>query len=64
MAENEQVIDVPMQVAMQVKVLEFDKAISEAEIQVATLKAQRAKFLYDSNLNLVQQQYKKPAEQS
>jgi hypothetical protein len=55
-------ITVPAQIAHQIKVMDFDKAIADAKSQVATLEAQRAKFIYDSNLQMVQQQYQKPAE--
>jgi hypothetical protein len=54
-------ITVPAQIAFQIKVMEFDKAIAEAKAQIATLEAQRAKFIYDSNLQSIQQQYQKPA---
>ena len=50
-------LTVPAQVAVQLKTLEYDKVIAEARAQVANLEAQKAQFLYESNLKSIQQQY-------
>jgi hypothetical protein len=57
--QQSQTLEVPTQMAFQVKLLEFDKAIAEAKAQVATLEAQKAKFIFDSNIQSLQQQYQK-----
>ena len=38
-------IEVPVEVATQMKVMEFDKQIADAEAVVATLKQQRMSFI-------------------
>jgi hypothetical protein len=53
-------IQVPQDVAVQVKLMEFDKAIVDAELQVATLKAQRVAFVYDVNIKSIQAKFQNP----
>lgn len=43
-------IEVEPQVAFNLKLQEFDKAIATAEAQAANLKMQKAAFVYDSNV--------------
>jgi hypothetical protein len=44
-------IDVDDATAFALKLQEFDKAIADAEAQAAGLKAQKAAFVYNTNLN-------------
>jgi|WetSurMetagenome_2_1015567.scaffolds.fasta_scaffold837369_1 hypothetical protein len=54
-----QTLEVPIQLAVQAKILEFDKMIAEAKAQVANLETQKAQFIFDSNIKILQQQYQK-----
>lgn len=53
-------IDIPIepQVAFTLKCQEYDKLIAEAEKQVADLKAQKAIYIYNTNTQIILQQYK------
>jgi hypothetical protein len=57
-------IEVPVEVATQMKVMEFDKQIADAEAVVATLKQQRMSFIYDSNIAVLKQKYQKTDQSS
>lgn len=53
-------IDVDAQTAVAIKVQEFDKLIAEAEENVASLKKQRAAYIYETNVqNLIKQAQQK-----
>lgn len=56
-------VQVPIEVMMQMKLLEFDKLITESEAQVAELKKQKVAFIYDSNLRAIQQKFQKQPDQ-
>lgn len=55
-------IEVPLEVAIQAKMSEFDKAIAAAEFEVARVKKERSEFLHDQNLVLIKRKYQKPTE--
>ena len=55
-------IQVPMEIAAQMKMVEFDRNIAIAEANVAELKKQKMIFVYDTNLQNIQQQYGKKQE--
>jgi len=57
MAENQ--IEVPIEIAIQVKLSEFDKAIADAEFSVADLKKQKAAFIHEQNILTVKNKYQK-----
>lgn len=46
-------IEVEPQVAFNLKIQEYDKAIATAEAQVADLKKQKMSFIYDRNVQLL-----------
>ena len=46
-------IEVDPQVAFNLKLQEFDKAIATAEAQAADLKRQKAAFIYDRNVQIL-----------
>lgn len=50
-------ISVPAEVLVQVKLMEFDRAIATAENQVTELKKQRSEFIYQTNIQQIQAQY-------
>jgi len=58
MSDKQELI-VDVNVAFNLKVQEYDKLIAEAEQQVAVLKAQRAAFIYQTNLDQVVAQAQK-----
>lgn len=55
----EQKIEVPLDIAIQMKVLEFDKAIADAEATIAEIKKNKMAFLYDQNMEIIKQKYQK-----
>jgi len=60
MAENDiEVLEVPIEIAIQVKLSEFDKAIADAEFSVADLKKQKATFIHEQNILTVKNKYQK-----
>jgi cell division septum initiation protein DivIVA len=50
-------IAVPTEVAVQVKVMEYDKLIADAEANVASLKQQKMSFILDTTIRNIQNQY-------
>jgi|WetSurMetagenome_2_1015567.scaffolds.fasta_scaffold38899_4 hypothetical protein len=52
-------IEIPAEVAMQLKLMEFDQAIARAEEQVATFKKQRAEFVLNENVGIVKARFAK-----
>jgi len=57
-------IDVDEGTAFGLKVQEFDKAIADAEAHAAALKAQKAAYIYQTNLNVVIARSKQQAAQA
>ena len=56
-------IQVPADVLMQVKLMEFDRAIATAEAQVSELRKQRSEFIYQTNIQQIQAQYGQQQQQ-
>lgn len=52
-------IEVPLDIAVHLKLTEFDKLIAEAEAQVYELKKQKAAFLYEQNVATIRKSYTK-----
>ena len=50
-------ISIPTEVAVQIKLMEFDKQIAEVETQVASLKQQKMTFIYEANVEAVKNKY-------
>jgi hypothetical protein len=46
-------INLNAQTAMTIKMQEFDKKISEAELMVAKLKCEKASYIYDTNVQQI-----------
>ena len=51
-------IMVDMDTAFNMKMMEFDKKISDAELQVSTLKQQKMAFIYDTHVNSLVSKHK------
>jgi len=51
--EKTEQIDIDGATAFHLKLQEFDKKISEAELAVAELKKQKATFIYDNNVQQI-----------
>jgi hypothetical protein len=51
--QQQEQIDIDMQTAFSLKLQEFDKKITEAELTVADLKKQRATYIYDENVKQI-----------
>lgn len=65
MADQEQKpieVQVTAEQAFQLKMQEFEKNITMAEAQAAQFKAQRAAYVYDSNIKALQSAQNKPSE--
>lgn len=60
MSENNE-IRVPPELIVHLKVMEYDKLISEAEEVVARLKKERSSFIFEQNVQAVKVKYKDPA---
>ena len=58
--KQEITIDVDESTAFTLKIQEFDKAIAEVEAQASSLKAQKAAYVYTTNLNAVIARSKQP----
>jgi hypothetical protein len=56
---NEEVFQVPPEVAVQMKILEYDKQITDAEANAAYLKHQRNMYIWDNNMQAIRAKYKK-----
>lgn len=56
---SEQSIEVPVEVAANMKIIEFDRQIADAELHVASLKKQRADFVFEANNQLIRQRFEK-----
>ena len=52
-------ITIDPETAFQLKLQEFDKAIAIAEAQAADLKKQKIEFIYNRNVQLITEAYKK-----
>jgi hypothetical protein len=50
-------IEVPPVVAANMKIMEYDRQIADAELHVASLKKQRADFVYDANIQEIRRSY-------
>lgn len=50
-------INVPSEVAVQMKIMEFDRMIADGESQIAKLKKDKMDFLYQSNVQAIQAKY-------
>lgn len=70
MSEEIQSQEKPIEVAVtpdqafQLKIQELEKGITAAEAQVAQLKAQRAAYIFDTNIKSLQEANRKPEEKS
>lgn len=53
--EQTKEIKIKPEVAFNLKIIEFDKDIAELESRVASLKSQKMRFIYDTNINSVMQ---------
>jgi len=51
-------VNVDANTAFTLKLQEFDKAIGAAKAQAAALEAQKAAYVYDTNLNMIVEQSK------
>jgi len=60
MDDQGEIYSVPIEVAVQFKLSEFDKSIADAEAVVADLKKQKFTFLHEQNLNSIKAKYPKP----
>jgi len=60
----EQHIQIDEQTAYNLKILEFDKLIAEAENNVSSLKNDKAKYIYEAHVNIIVYQHQMKQQQN